>query len=237
MRPSLAQAKSVAGLNKAAAAEARKITGRDISIDMTGSHLETAKEHSEGILQALERFPNASLNNVRVQPLDDNVYAHAAGSTVVFNQKFASSSGREEYLHSLTEDAKGWEKGLQVYGINDLKIASFHTRNSGSPRAVALHEMGHVVHIATTRERSNAAVDAVVKRETAREQRRQTLPGARVKDSGDLVLRTVSGYAMKSRHELVAEAFTDVMLNGSGASRTSKGIFDALEKSYQASHA
>jgi len=76
-------------------------------------------------------------------------------------------------------------------------------------------------------------VDALVSRLTARERRKPTLPGTHVRDSADYVQRTVSSYARYGRRELVAEAFTDAMLNGSGASELSKGILGILEGQYR----
>lgn len=234
VRQSLADAKTTTAISAAAYAEAKRITGRGIAFDLTGSDLQTAREHAEGILQGLERFPKARLARVDVGDTG-TAWAHADGAHIRFSSAYSSAAGRKKYLKGLAEGAAGWDKGLQVYGISDLKVASYHTRNSGSPTAVALHEMGHVVAIATTSQRSYPAVDAYVRKATAQEQRSQTLPGVKIKDSGDLVLRTVSGYAMTNRHELVAEAFTDVMVNGPGASTVSRGIFDILEREYQAS--
>lgn len=64
VRDSLAGAGSIEELNAAATAEARRITGRDIPVDMTGADLQVAKEHLEGIMQGLDRFPEATLTGV-----------------------------------------------------------------------------------------------------------------------------------------------------------------------------
>lgn len=237
VRESLASAGTARQVADVAVAEARRITGgRYISFDFTGSHPTTAAEHAEGILRGLERFPRANLQRVQTVQSSDTEYAHAQGDTIRFNSAYASRAGRQKYLDSLAEGVAGWDRGLQTYGISDQKIAGFHTRNSGSPVAVALHEFGHVVDISTTRERSSAAVHQLTLDLTRSERRKQTLPGTPVRDNGDYVQRTVSSYARTNSKELVAEAFTDVMVNGSSASRLSSGIFDALESSYDASH-
>ena len=236
VRDALAGAGTIGAISRAAAAEAKRITGRDILFEMDGSDPQTAREHAEGVLQGLERFPAANLGRVSVARLGPTTYAHADGNTIVFNSTYASRAGRAEYLKSLAVDVRGWDEGLQVYGISALKMSGFHTRNSGSPTAVALHEFGHVMDIATTHRRSGPRVDEIVQRATKREQAKQTVPGSPVSGSGDLVLRTVSGYAMTNRTELIAEAFTDVMVNGSGASSVSRDIFGVLEDSYNASH-
>jgi hypothetical protein len=234
VRQALADAKDIDRLNAAAKAETRRITGRryGIDIDMTGSDLQTAKEHAEGILRGLEKYPRANLAQVDVRQLADNVYAHANGNHIVFNSTFASSAGRKRYEDSLAESVKGWDEGLQTYGISDRKIAGFHTRNSGTPIAVGLHEFGHVVDIATTYRRSDSAVHEITRKLTEREQRKQTLPGTPINGSDDFVQRTVSTYARTNQTELIAEAFTDVMVNGSGASGLSKGIVGALDAEY-----
>lgn len=235
VRDALAGAESINEINAAAMAEAKRITGRHIAFDMTGSDPQTAREHAEGVLRGLERFPNAKLTFVSVAHLAPNTWAQAdVFGGITFNSAFASPAGRKRYLASLREGEAGWDKGLEVYGVSDLKMSSFHTRNSGTPTATALHEFGHIVDMATTSRRSHPAVDNLLQTATAREQRSQTVPGAKIRNPADLVMRTVSKYAMENQTELVAEAFTDVMVNGSAASEVSKGIFDILEREYGA---
>jgi len=234
MRPELAGATSLRALETAAVAEAKRITGRDITFSAAGSDLATAKSHFEGVMQALERFPKANLNRVVNAQIARNAYAHATSDgSVVFNTKFSSAAGRQKYLESLAEDSDGWNKGLRIYGINDLKMSSYHVRNAGTPEGVALHEMGHIIDIATTSSRSRPLREHVLTLATAREQRKQTIPGAPIKDRGDMVLRSISGYAMKDHHELAAEAFADVMINGKTASKLSHAIFNALNAEYE----
>jgi len=60
VRSSLTEAKTISQINAAASTEARRITGRNIHFDMTGSDPQTAREHSEGVLRGLERFPGAN---------------------------------------------------------------------------------------------------------------------------------------------------------------------------------
>jgi hypothetical protein len=64
VRDSLASAGNLSELSTAAKREARRITGRDISFRFKGSELQVAKEHAEGVLMGLERFPKAPLRAV-----------------------------------------------------------------------------------------------------------------------------------------------------------------------------
>ena len=57
VRETLAEASTIEEINAAASTEAKRITGRDIPFDMTGSDPQIAREHCEGVLQGLERFP------------------------------------------------------------------------------------------------------------------------------------------------------------------------------------
>lgn len=240
VRDALAGATSVRQLNAAAIDEARRITGRDIHIEMSGD-LGTAKEHLEGVMRGLERFPGANLQRVDVGDTG-TAWAHVVGGThMTFSDVHSSAAGRQEYLSKLHESVKGWDEPPQVYGINTLKVAAFHVRNADTPMSVALHEMGHVVHLGIQPfgiegGRVGAAVDSLVKRATANEQRRKnpSFPGDRVVDSADMVQRSISGYARTNRKELVAEAFADVAVNGSSASRLSQGIYSILQSEYPA---
>ena len=97
VREELVGASTIEEINTAASAEAKRITGRDIPFDMTGSDLTTAKEHSEGIMRGLERFPDARLDRVEVERMGDGTWAHADGGTIRFNTTYASPAGRKRY--------------------------------------------------------------------------------------------------------------------------------------------
>lgn len=227
-------------VSRAAAAEAKRITGRDIPFDFGNSDPLTAAEHSEGVLRGLERFPGAKLDRVSVGNTG-NAWAHVEnGNHIVFSSTDSSTAGRADYLATIRESSAGWSKGPQVYGINTLKVAAFHVRGADTPTSVGLHEFGHVVHLGGTSTipgltrdsiRVRTKVDDLVRTSTRNERRRTkgSFPGSRVVDSRDMVHRSVSSYALTNHKELIAEAFTDVMINGSGASALSQGIYKILE--------
>jgi hypothetical protein len=242
VRESLASETSIGGLNQAASAELSRILGHDVRVDMTGSHLGTAKEHLEGVTRVAERFPTANLTSVTTGALNTNTYAHAVDirpggppslrapdtNHIVFNSVYASPSGRAEYLSSLKNDTKGWDRE-EVYGISDRKVAGFHVRNGDTPIAVGAHEMGHIVDFSTGH-RTEPAVRGLVSRLASREKSRQTLPGTPIRDPADFIHRTVSAYGRTNTGELIAEAVSDVAINGSGASKLSTGIVSILQQ-------
>lgn len=227
LRQALDDAKTNDEVAAAFKAEAKKITGRDIHADFEGSDLQLAKEHSEGILQGLEKFPNASLvgvstygDGVTLKPhdirttLDKGAYAITAKHLVVQDGKMVPESiVYFNNTHSATDPAK-YRATLTAAADQDHSIA--HT-----PHGVALHEFGHVVanhDTATTRQ--------VLESTAAHAQRAGTTPKAYIRQE-------ISNYAAVNPTELTAEAFSDVMLNGDYASAASHDAFKLIEANYR----
>ncbi|MGE5828099.1 MAG: hypothetical protein ACM30G_06990 [Micromonosporaceae bacterium] len=226
VRDSLAGAKTIDDLNAAAMSEARRITGRDIPFDMTGSDLGIAKDHVEGIMQGLERFPDATLVGV-------HTYGPGAAST-----------GFRTEVDRLHPDASAVTQAHGVMEGGRLVVKSnvyFNTRNSedpaayrtmretghregylatGTPTGTALHEFGHVVTNQTGVKA--AAYDRAVEMADAA----GVIPRTHIS-------RQVSKYAASDMGEFAAEAFADVMTNGAGASEVSRAAFDVIESAYK----
>lgn len=101
--------------------------------------------------------------------------------------------------------------------------------------SVGLHEMGHVVDLGGGSDsylRTSRGVDELVRESGEAAIGSEEFGGSPVVDTKDFVQRSVSGYALHDRRELVAEAFTDVMLNEEAASGLSQGIVAILEAEY-----
>lgn len=220
IRPELRQARTASAISKVLEDEARKITGRRIPMKLEGG-AETAREHAEGLLRVLERFPKMSLNRVSTNLLGTGPTSYAEArfdvGTIAFGQKWGMAARREEYLAALRSDAE-WE------GIQFGKLVSFngyHPRNTDTPMAVAIHEAGHIVDLHDHQLRDEIS----------------TLVHKRAAEEGiaasEMLSRDISRYAAKNEHELIAEAFTDVMVNGDAASQLSRDVFTLIEKSYR----
>lgn len=237
IRSALAGVEKIGDLRKAFEQEAKRITGNRIANNLQGN-VDTAREHMEGILRCLERFPDVRLHGVSVRTDDAGVYASAGGRWIRFNQFWtASKRARADYLTSLASGADGWNEPGRMYG--EWVHTDFHVRNSHSPMSVAIHEFGHILDIDTLNERIKDDMDALIERrrvELSREimANRADL-GLETWDlsASEVIEREVSGYAKTNRKELAAEAFTDVMLNGDKASVLSRGIFDLLAAEYE----
>jgi hypothetical protein len=93
---------------------------------------------------------------------------------------------------------------------------------TGTPTGTALHEFGHAVAFASDDGMVLARAELLLRRR-ATEQNTYASAAA----------RQVSGYAATDQHELLAEAFADVMVNGDGASVLSKELFAQLEAAYK----
>lgn len=229
VRPALAGATTTSEVAAAFTAEAQRITGRDIGADFEGADVQIAKEHSEGILQGLERFPNASLVGVStygpgttLRPhdpragLQDNAYA--VTSRHFTTSKETGKFGPESIVYfnnRHSANADHYRDQLKDLGQNKYGVAH-------DPRGVALHEFGHVVafHDAGT---PRQVADSTV----AHAEKAGTTPHHYMEQH-------ISSYAASNPSELTAEAFADVMLNGSRASAASHDAFSIIEANYKA---
>jgi len=236
VRPVLASARTQGAVERVFREEFERITGRKPRyVDFPGSAA-TAREHAEGLLRGLERFPDAKLDSVGplLRPVRSE-YAHAAGGTIRFNyDDWTRPARRKAYLESLQGDVAGWEKGVQEFGLGLFKRSAFHPRGTGNPIGVALHEFGHVLDIATVQKAIRGDLDKLLKARTAQATRRPRPAGETpIAGPDDLIQREISAYAASDHEELVAEAFVDVMMNGQRASLLSREIFDLLEAEYR----
>jgi hypothetical protein len=212
VRQSLQDAKTTEEVSAAIAAEASTITGRTIRVDMTGSDVQIAREHGEGILQGFERFPETPISTVHTygpgsarpdltDPFAFAVTQFGTQDAIAFNVGYARNPGR--YQQDLTGSADdGW-----------LSVPS--------PTGVALHEFGHSVSW-----HSGAATTPASRIVRPAAQVAGVKPSVLVRDQ-------ISGYAATDKLELSAEAFADVMTRGEDASPLSQEIFGLIESRYQ----
>jgi hypothetical protein len=98
---------------------------------------------------------------------------------------------------------------------------------------VAIHEFGHILDSNTLGGVIHPDIDELLKRRASDEilSAEDYLAG---RSRVDVLIRDeVSEYGRKSRGELVAEAFLDVVINGDRAGQLSREIFDLLETEYR----
>lgn len=215
VRKLLAAARSLGEVEQAFKSEARRLTGRDIAADMKGSDLQIAREHSEGILRGLERFPKSLLGRVETfgpggatERLDGN-----PDESVVARTRGGSFSRPEDVISF----------NVRYAGDPDGYRAMLKTTHAGgwlatdSPVGVALHEYGHVVggHGSAYYRAGQAA--------------RAAAGSAR---ASDYVREHISSYATASDGELAAESFAAVMTQGDSASELAHAAFVELEREY-----
>lgn len=226
VRPTLEAARTTSAVSRVFGEEYQRITGRPPGyIDFQGSAA-TAREHAEGLLQGLERFPDARLDRVGPYSIkaDSVEYAHQTGSLIGFNYHWTQPAARRRYLSALQSDVD----------------SRWHPTGTGHPAGIALHEFGHILDtrdIYPDLDQLLARTAAVRDAELAARRAAGDLvdPEDFVAGSGvdGLIRREVSRYATTNRTELVAEAFADVMVNGDRASDLSKQIFTLLEAQYR----
>ena len=212
VREELSGATTAQEVSAAAAAEAKRITGRDIEFDFAGSDPGIAKEHAEGILRGLERYPKTKLDRVAMSDLPEGTF----GRTLTIN-------GERSVIVFGTDAQRYGAAGYR----GDLKNAE----QSGeivarSPMGVALHEFGHAAANqyglngwANNRANQYAEIEM----------------GST--DTSGSIRKAISHRATENNSELSAEAFADVMTNGEKASGMSKLIVDTFDAEIRAADA
>lgn len=204
VRASLAKAGTAEEVGQAAAAEAKAITGRDIQFKMDGDP-QLAREHSEGVLRGLERYPGTPLEEVRVAPIvDEHGHAEVWASTSSDGSRitFAPQTDPSAYRDSLARFSNRQPSELTV----------------GTPMGTALHEFGHAA--ANSYNVNNQAANVA-----------KTYADKVLKDDYRAAVGySISTRAMANSHEMVAEAFADVMGNGGKASDFSMVVVGAMDK-------
>ena len=207
IRAELAAARSTSGVGKVFGSEAQRITGRAIPAQFRGS-LDTAREHAEGLLRGLERFPEADLTRVESVTLKESSFAEAEGGVIRFNDRWTSGAKRGDYLAELARSVGN----------------HWHPAGMDNPAGIALHEFGHIVDIETIGE-------------VARLELKRLVRDAAAADSvsvDELVRFDISRYAADGGgREIAAEAFADVMLNGEAASSLSLDIYNVIRREYE----
>lgn len=245
VRDSLANAGTVGEVASAAAAEAKRITGRDIPFDYQDIEPQLAREYSEGVLRGLERFPGAPLGAVRAAEFpaergeDQFTWAHTVPPA-------GTASGQYEI-----EFNRNGEVAQRANEILNLKQARGQFAY-GDVQGLALHEFGHVMHehYDTSYKASKLAddyADKHVPAPTPEPGKRKFGVGPRqpgelteeqIREHRDekriFLLNEVSFYSQYNSHEFAAEAFTDVMSNGEHASPLSHQVMDLLEANVKA---
>jgi hypothetical protein len=191
--------------------------------------VQTAREHAEGLLRAIDRFPRVGLA-VSHRSIPHYAQADLGTRTIQFGNGFARD--RAAYLASLREA-----------GTRNAQGIAWHPMSIGSPQGVALHEFGHILHhmlspleldpaVAVPVFRLSTKIDDAVKAIV------RDLAAERGIPADELIRREIGEYAAAAipggspTHELIGEAFADAMVNGQGASVLSRRIFTVLVDEY-----
>lgn len=210
VRTSLMLAETITEVNQIAATKARELSGRPVLFDLGGTDVQIAREHAEGILQGLERFPKARLYRVatfdsRQGPLNgedlSNAFAvtitGAYGSSILFNSRYIDDPA-------------------------DYRLELARSRGhltAPTPIGIAWHEFGHVMGADT--------MAATASKKIAR-----SLAASAGSKPSAFVQDQVSLYAKKDDHELLAEGFADVMAREEEAAQVSQEIFAEVSRRY-----
>jgi hypothetical protein len=232
MRQSLKDAKSVEEVADVVAGEAGRITGHAVEVDFAGSNLQVAREHAEGVLRGVERFPHTALTLVTTygpgakrSELADRADAEARGAFAVTTHDnappmplpggFRTSGTGIAFNNARTTEPDKYRADLARMQANGWSVI-------GSPRGVALHEFGHVVQ---EHGRPSQPAHAVAQHVAAKASAAGMPPT-------DYAAKHISTYAAQNDSELSGEVVGDVMVNGVKASPVSKSAFQVLEEQH-----
>jgi len=229
LRGTLTAAKTTREVSSAATAEARRITGRDIPFDFTGSDPHVAREHAEGVLRGLERYPHARLRAVGLVDMsheDEDGYRHTDWATTTvhtdgsasinFDAGYSSPTGASRYRESL---AAAGERRRMGPGLT-----------TSDPMGIALHEFGHVLAGSGPTGVNGKARQLADRVAVTHETYQHSDDPHVARAFRDLAIgHEVSVYATEDKPELTAEAFADVMAHGDDASVLSRLIADLID--------
>lgn len=223
VRGSLAGAGTAEEIGAVFAREAKDITGRTVSVDMAGADPQIAREHAEGILRGMERYPDVWVAQVvtfgpgGARPdmwedtsVDRGVHAAAGIAPLPGDFAFLYTIGFAAYY---ANDPAGYRESLRVGDASGWTVR-------GGPVRVALHEFGHLLAGHTV------AQTAAKRIATERARAVGEKPSAHIRSQ-------VSQYAATDAGELAAEAFADVMLHGEDASELSRAIVAEIDRRYR----
>ncbi len=211
LHEALADAQTIDDIARVAEAESERITGRVTSFDWTGSDPQIAREHSEGILRGMERYPGTYLGHVGLDDLEPGVlglttwFEGYRDRLPVIDFSRVHSSDPDRYRGVLWRSSQRGPDGRRGL-VTD------------TPAAVALHEFGHVV---SANYQGFADIAGWLANKAA---------AGQSEDRDVFLARELSKHGVKSVMETAAEAFADVMEHGDGASELSKAIVARLDK-------
>jgi hypothetical protein len=242
VRQVLLNARTVEDVARTLSSEAERITGRPLRASMNGD-LEVAREHAEGILTMMERFPETDLSDVLIGQRGkfDDAYAWTSlhrGGPISFNEFWTESP---TYRGALRGGIEGWNRPRpDPLGSGEIPGKGWFPRNTGVPVHVAIHEFAHTLTLTTLDgDALSRSVEKLVEKrriamtaERDAERRRQGLVARGPMTSREIIGTEVSEYAVGDIRELMAEAVADVIRNGQAASELSRGIYDIVQKAY-----
>jgi len=218
VRPSLQAAKTPRQLRKVWQDEVQAVTGYPFFVDAMprGISMATAREYAEGTLQMFAQFPAAKMDRIHWfdEPTGPYARVRTGGHAIEINMRYAAESARSRFLASRRKDVVAWETRPTAWSV----------RNDVPAQGVIYHEFAHIIDEENLRRAIHPQLVPLMIRHAQREG---------VTDIDDLIKRRVSTYATESHHELIAEATTDVMVNGSAASAMSREIFDLMRAEYR----
>lgn len=221
VRSMLMDAKSTTQVSNTTSALIRQLTGRDVFVGFEGFGLHASRSYAEGMLRVLELFPQTPLRTARGADIGGNVYAHAFYDGVVeFNRKWGKAPSWKKLQQSCKSDT---EDGFHVPGAED-------------PATIAVHEVAHVLHFYTDGVKNSVdyfrrahEINRLAKELKEHVDPHLTPPGMESRKRGFF---GISQYADKNLMEMVAEAMTDVITNGSKAGPGSQAVFRVILRRY-----
>ena len=145
VRDVLASAKTTSEVGAAAAAEARSITGRDIPFEFHDVELQLAREYSEGVLQGLERFPEAPLGAVRTADFPaerdqgNHTWAHTLTPEATTTGQYEIEFNRNGEVAQRANEILAMKEARGAFAYGDVRGLALTSSATSCMRSMAPH--------------------------------------------------------------------------------------------------
>jgi len=217
IRASLRKVRTPKGVATVTARELEEIMGRPVDVSFRGMDTQMAREASEALLRAAQVFPNNRLRAIRTYgAVEADELFHRGDPT--FDSAALTTTGaygdNDDIMYfNIVGGPQYYRMQLEMAGITEFQAAP-------TVAGVATHEFGHIVTVHDEQITQDAL--AIVRRH------------ASVVGTNEVAFARseISGYGATEPHEMVAEAFSDVMMNGDAASDLSHEIFATIQANY-----
>ncbi len=223
-RKALRDAKTIDEINRVVAKEAKRITGRNVGVNFAGHDPQIAREHGEGVLRNMERYPKTPVGRIESYGEGsgrDSTFGPNDRNTLAYNTEGVARDRTDKisFNNYYASDPDFYRTQL-----SKAEAGGSMPRGVGTPIGVATHEFGHSVARHVDAEVAAGEIAAFGKKQAGHETARE------------YIRAEIGEYATANHKELAADAFADVQINAEHASSLSREIVSSINARYEATY-